>query len=108
MLILYCSTLVKCHMDSPNNVAQEQEVSLRLNFLHKMYDLMTTAFSLVAALAWNDAIQSLFTKIFGSTNTLLAKFAYAIIVTFIIVWLGIRINRTARSLEKVLTKKTNQ
>ncbi|MDD2786397.1 MAG: DUF5654 family protein [Patescibacteria group bacterium] len=82
----------------------EKEKSLRLMVLSRIYELMTAAFSLVAALAWNDAIQALFNKLFGSTNTLVAKFGYAILVTFVIVWLGIRLSRTAKTLEKLLSK----
>ncbi|CAN5906742.1 hypothetical protein BH23ACT11_BH23ACT11_00500 [soil metagenome] len=33
--------------------------------LDKILQLMTAAFGLVAALAWNEAIQGLFTAIFG-------------------------------------------
>ncbi len=49
--------------------------------------LLTGALGLVAALAWNEAVKALFAKIFGEANGLIAKFAYAIIVTIIIVWL---------------------
>lgn len=43
--------------------------------------LVIGGFSLVAALAWNDAIQALFKSIFGEFNQLWAKFIYALLVT---------------------------
>ncbi len=38
--------------------------------LDKMVQLVTAAFGLVAALAWNEAIQGLFTLIFGEAGDL--------------------------------------
>ncbi len=54
--------------------------------------LVTTAFGLVAALAWNDAIKQLFAQIFGTVDSLVPMFIYAIVVTVIAVfatmWVG--------------------
>ena len=55
--------------------------------------LATTAFGLVAALAWNDAIQTLFAAIFGEAADITAKFLYALIVTAIVVFATIRLGR---------------
>ncbi len=63
--------------------------------LEKIIQLMTAAFGLVAALAWNDAIQSLFTTIFGEAGDLAAKFAYAILITVVVVLVTIRLGRVA-------------
>lgn len=79
---------------------QEREENVRLAIVKRTYDLLTAALSFVAALAWNDAIQSLFTAIFGPTSTLAAKFIYAIVLTVIIVWLGTRIARLSRAIER--------
>ncbi len=59
--------------------------------------LMTAAFGLVAALAWNDAIKTAITNIFVN-NIGLGQFAYAVIVTVIAVLATILI---ARSLAKM-------
>ena len=91
-------------MDQTANQNDKKE-SLRLTLLNKIYELMTAAFSLVAALAWNDAIQTFFSKIFGNAGTLWAKFLYAVFITLIVVWLGIKLGRTAKAMEKILTKK---
>ncbi len=47
--------------------------------------LVTTAFGLVAALAWNTAIQTLFTTFFGTSKSIAPMFSYAIVVTVIAV-----------------------
>lgn len=47
--------------------------------------LVVTAFGLVAALAWNDAVKSAFTAIFGTPDNLIAQLAYAFVVTVIAV-----------------------
>ena len=62
--------------------------------LIKMSELMTTAFGLVAALAWNQAIQSLFSE--GGPLYFVSIYGiwvYAIIVTIIAVFATIWIGR---------------
>lgn len=78
----------------------EKEMSLRLTIVQKILELMTSAFALVAALAWNDAIQSLFLRIFGATNGVVAKFLYALIITAIVVGVAIRLSRVSKLIEK--------
>ena len=63
--------------------------------LDKLVELVTVAFGLVAALAWNTAIQELFTMIFPQSGDLIAKFLYAISVTVIVVIVTIRLGRLA-------------
>jgi uncharacterized membrane protein YuzA (DUF378 family) len=53
--------------------------------------LLTGALGLIAALAWNEAVKALFEKIFGDANGIAAKFAYAIIVTIVVVWITMRL-----------------
>lgn len=67
--------------------------------LDKIVQLMTAAFGLVAALAWNTAIQELFTVIFGDAGDLAAKFLYAIVVTAIVVFVTIRLGRLAERIK---------
>ena len=54
-------------------------------YLKTMIQLATTAFGLVAALAWNEAIKALFKEIFGTTSGIISLFIYAIIVTIAVV-----------------------
>jgi hypothetical protein len=55
--------------------------------------LLTAAFGLVAALAWNGAIQALFKQVFGTADSLNAQLIYAIVVTIIAVIVTIWIAR---------------
>ena len=53
--------------------------------LDNFSDLITTALGLVAALAWNEAIQLLFRQLLGEAGgALAAKFFYAFIGTLIV------------------------
>ncbi len=60
--------------------------------IEKIAALMTAAFGLVAALAWNGAILAIFKAVFGTSESIPALLAYAIIVTIIaviaIIWIG--------------------
>ncbi len=58
---------------------------LQGSFLKKTSTLMIAAFGFVAALAWNDAIQSLFKTFIGEINQIWAKFIYALIITLVVV-----------------------
>ena len=55
--------------------------------------LAVTAFGLVAALAWNTAIQSLFAAVLGEAGGVTAQFLYAILVTVLVVFATIRLSR---------------
>jgi len=56
------------------------------------------AFGLVAALAWNDAIKSLIEYFFPlNKNTVLIKFIYAVLITFIIVIISIYLTKLLKN-----------
>ena len=55
--------------------------------------LLLGGLSLVAALAWNEAILSLFKQIFPQGGGLFYKFLYAVIVTVIVVIISMRLRR---------------
>lgn len=76
----------------------QKKKSLRLEALQRTNELVTSALSLVAALAWNDAIQSLFKTIFGDAASLYAKFLYAVLVTLVIIMLMRSLSRLSRAL----------
>lgn len=65
--------------------------SLKLEIAQKMSELAVAGLGLVAALAWNDAIQSLFKLLFGDQSAVWAKFTYALLVTGIVVFITIRL-----------------
>lgn len=50
---------------------------------------LVSAFGLVAALAWNDAIKSLIELLFPFANSgVLIKFIYAVLITVLVVLVG--------------------
>ncbi|MEK7084937.1 MAG: DUF5654 family protein [Patescibacteria group bacterium] len=58
--------------------------------------LVLAGFGLVAALAWNDAIQALFKEIFGEApSSVVAKFGYALIITAIVTIVSLRLGKVA-------------
>ena len=62
--------------------------------LDKFAELITFALGLVAALAWNEAIQQLFTQLLGEAGgALAAKFVY--VVTLIVIFATIAVSRAA-------------
>ncbi len=84
---------------------RERELGLRRTVMRKVLELMSAALSLVAALAWNDAVQTLFSKIFGPAVGVVAKFLYAILVTSVAVFVILRLTRVSAALEKKNSNK---
>jgi hypothetical protein len=74
---------------------REEGEAVSSEVLDKLVELVTAAFGLVAALAWNTAIQELFTLVFPEAGDLIAKFLYAITVTVTVVFVTIRLGRLA-------------
>ena len=56
--------------------------------------LLTAAFGLVAALAWNGAIRAVFARVFGDADNLVGMLLYAVIVTVVAVVVTIIIARS--------------
>ena len=77
---------------------EEKEPPMKILVVDKMSALITAAFGLVAALAWNEAIKAIFKEVFGSSETIAPMLAYAITVTVVAVILTILV---ARSLSKM-------
>lgn len=70
--------------------------------IEKVAALITAAFGLIAALAWNEAIQEIFRLVFGDQSGIWAMLFYAVVVTIIAVVVTIWIGRVA---EKAVEKK---
>jgi len=74
---------------------------LRLQFMQTTAALMTAAFGMVAALAWNDAIQTMIKEFIASDSSgVWAKVVYALIVTIIAVIATVIIARSISRLKK--------
>src|SRR5215210_7176800 len=80
---------------SPGTHGRKEE-KLTAEVLDKFAELITVALGLVAALAWNEAIQQLFSELLGEAGgALAAKFVYAVIVTLIVIFATISVSRAA-------------
>jgi hypothetical protein len=69
---------------------------MKIEILDKIAALVTAAFGLVAALAWNGAIRAIFERLFGTADNITAMVIYAVIVTVIAVLVTIWIARSLR------------
>jgi len=73
-------------------IKKEAEI-LKKELKRKTLELVLAAFTFVAALAWNEAMKSFFEAIFPQRKALMGKFFYALVVTFIIVFLSHQLNK---------------
>jgi hypothetical protein len=70
-----------------------------MEVVEKIAALMTAAFGLIAALAWNEAIKALVAEFLESGDELIGFLIYAIIVTIIAVIAIVLIARTANKIK---------
>jgi len=73
---------------------------MQTEVVEKIAALLTAAFGLVAALAWNGAIQAIFKEVFGSTETIIPMVVYAVVVTIIAVIVTIWIGKVSEKSKK--------
>lgn len=74
----------------------------KVQLLETFASLITAAFGLVAALAWNDTIKAFIAQIFQNDDGLIGMFVYAIIVTVIAVVMTLLISRSLSKAKKAL------
>jgi len=94
---LYSSLFSVLLTDEPSNI--------KFEILDKMAALITAAFGLVAALAWNDLIKNLFAQIFGTADTIVPMIIYSLIATVLAVILTLFVARTTSKAKSVIEKK---
>lgn len=75
-----------------------------MEILEQIASLMTAGFGLVAALAWNEAIQDLFAAIFPKPNLWVEKFIYAILITTIVVIFTAKIGNAIGKIKEKINK----
>jgi len=91
---------MKSPLNKIKNIKPLKEIGkTKREFKEKTITLILGGFGLVAALAWNEAIKSLFETFFEKSNELIGKFLYAIIVTIIIVIVSMRLKKIAEKKE---------
>ena len=84
-------------------MAKKQETRTERSFhrelIHQLITLSTSGFGLVAALAWNEAIQSFVKeyvqRFYPSQSGAISKFIYAIIITVFAVFITYQLSRLA-------------
>jgi ABC-type multidrug transport system fused ATPase/permease subunit len=64
---------------------KKDAIEMKSEILPKMSVLITTAFGLIAALAWNQAIQAIILQLLPKQSGILGLLIYAIIITIIAV-----------------------
>jgi hypothetical protein len=72
---------------------KEQATEMKGQVMETIATLITTAFGLIAALAWNEAIKALIIQFLGTGNGLTGLFTYAILITIIAIIATILIAR---------------
>ncbi len=73
-----------------------------------MINLILGGFSLVAALAWNDAIQTFFNTFFPKESGVLGKFIYAALITLLVVTLSLQLKKFFSTNEESTNQKKSQ
>jgi len=77
----------------PLNKIKNGIKEVKREFKERTITLILGGFGLVAALAWNEAIKTLFETIFPKKNELIGKFIYAAIVTIIVVIISLQLKK---------------
>ena len=87
-MFLYCFSTHKMKMSD-----EQKPEPIHIDILDKMAALITAAFGLVAALAWNDAVKAIFKEVFGAPDAVGPMLVYAILVTNVAVILTLAVAR---------------
>lgn len=83
------------------------EKSLHEELISQMVVLSTSGFGLVAALAWNEAIQSFvkeYISKFFPDSLIWSKFVYALIITFFAVFVTYNLSKLASKIHQTIKR----
>lgn len=84
----------------PLNKIKNGIEEVKKEFKEKTITLILGGFGLVAALAWNEAIKTLFETFFPKKSELIGKFIYAMLVTIIVVLVSLQLRKISKTSEK--------
>lgn len=85
----------------PSSMSKSTD-EFKVQLLETFASLITAAFGLVAALAWNEAIKQAVAAVTGEQDSLLGLCVYAIIVTVLAVVMTLLIARSLNKAKKAL------
>lgn len=74
----------------------------KVQLLETFASLITAAFGLVAALAWNDTIKAVIKEVFGTEDDMVGMLVYAVVVTIIAVVMTLLISKSLSKAKKAL------
>ena len=80
----------------------------KLQFVTTFSALITAAFGLVAALAWNQAIKAAIDEVLGPGSNLVGLFIYAILVTILAVIMILIIARQTKKLSDQIKEEKKE
>ena len=80
---------------------------MKAEVIEKMAALVTAAFGLVAALAWNDTVTTIFKDVFGEHSSIGVRLLYAVAVTIIAVAVTIYVGKAAEKAKNLKTPEFN-
>lgn len=85
-------------------MANKQEERLHEALVSQMLQLATSGFGLVAALAWNSAIQTAIDDyvkpLLGGGSTLASQIIYALVITILAVTITYQLTKLSKRLER--------
>ena len=74
---------------------------MKNEIVEKLSTLVTAAFGMVAALAWNGAITAIFKEFFGEQQHVVPMLTYALFVTVIAVVITVWIGKVAERVKRL-------
>jgi drug/metabolite transporter (DMT)-like permease len=83
---------------------KKEEKPMRTQVIETIAALITAAFGLIAALAWNTAISDAVKQYLSAGNAILAEFIYAILVTILAVVATVYIGKVLSKYHKMASK----
>ncbi len=65
----------------------------KFSFFNRMITLAIASVSLIAALAWDEALKQIFDHLFGGRETISSALAYAVVVTILAAIISVTLGR---------------
>jgi len=78
-----------------NDQIKKDALGFKKQFARKTFVLVTSAFGLIAALAWNDLIKEIAETILGEHGSLFSQLIYAVTITALAVFVTYQLGKLA-------------